>query len=58
MLQKMGEIIQRDFYPDLKKLKAQNEYLDAVGKNDLVKLRELHLKYSGSATPRDRCKTY
>lgn len=43
----MGKIIQRDFFPDLEKLKAQNQYLDAVEKNDVIKLRELYAKYSG-----------
>lgn len=30
------------------KLKAQNEYLDAMERNDLIKLREIYAKYSGS----------
>ncbi|KAF4518871.1 hypothetical protein B566_EDAN006722 [Ephemera danica] len=47
----MGNIIQRDFFPDLEKLKAQNEYLDAVEKNDIQKLRELYAKYSSGARP-------
>ena len=55
----MGKIIQRDFFPDLEKLKAQNEYLDAISTNDIVKLREIYSKYSmrrlssGSASPFD-----
>jgi protein DGCR14 len=53
----MGSIIQRDFFPDLERLKAQNEYLDAVEKNDILKLRELHAKYSsGVRPPTERCK--
>lgn len=43
----MEKIIQRDFFPDLEKLKAQNEYLEAVEKNDVIKIRDLHQKYSG-----------
>lgn len=31
----------------MEKLKAQNQYLDAVEKNDVIKLRELYAKYSG-----------
>lgn len=31
----------------MEKLKAQNDYLDAVEKNDMIKLRELYSKYSG-----------
>lgn len=43
----MSKIIQRDFFPDLEKLKAQNDYLDAVEKNDFPRLREIYAKYSG-----------
>ncbi|XP_052901720.1 splicing factor ESS-2 homolog isoform X2 [Anopheles moucheti] len=45
-LQEMGKIIQRDFFPDLKKLKAQNEYLDALANNDVFKMRQIFSKYS------------
>lgn len=47
-VQELGKIIQKDFFPDLEKLKAQNAYLDAVERNDLIKLREIYAKYSGS----------
>lgn len=47
-IQELGKIIQKDFFPDLEKLKAQNSYLEAVERNDMIKLRELHAKYSGS----------
>lgn len=43
----MSKIIQRDFFPDLEKLKAQNDYLEAIEKNDFVRLREIYAKYSG-----------
>lgn len=52
----MGKIIQRDFFPDLEKLKVQNEYLDAMEKNDVIKMRELHLKYTGKRPPTQRSK--
>ncbi|CAH0396055.1 unnamed protein product [Bemisia tabaci] len=54
-LERMGKIIQRDFFPDLEKLKAQNAYLDAVLHNDVRKLQEVYAKYSsGSKPPTDR----
>lgn len=55
----MGKIIQRDFFPDLEKLKAQNQYLEAVEKNDVIKLRELYAKYSGRRPNdnSDRCES-
>lgn len=52
----MGKIIQRDFFPDLEKLKAQQDYLEAMDRNDLTKLRELHMKYSGRKPPPERSK--
>jgi len=45
-IEKMGEIIQRDFFPYLKKLQAQNQYLDALEQNDINRMRELYTKYS------------
>jgi protein DGCR14 len=50
----VGRIIQRDFFPDLEKLKAQNEYLDAIERNDRMKMRELYMKYSGNRPPTQR----
>ncbi|KAL0266599.1 UNVERIFIED_CONTAM: hypothetical protein PYX00_009096 [Menopon gallinae] len=47
----MGKIIQRDFFPDLEKLKAQNEYLDALSQNDSEKIREIYAKYSSGKRP-------
>lgn len=45
-VRKMGEIIQRDFFPHLDKLQAQNQYLDALEQNDAKRMRELYEKYS------------
>ncbi|CAF1013078.1 unnamed protein product [Adineta ricciae] len=42
----LGHIIERDFFPDIKRLRAQAEYLTALEKNDVVTLREMHAKYS------------
>lgn len=56
-LEEMGKIIQRDFFPDLEKLRAQNEYLDALSQNDSEKIREIYAKYSsGKRPPTERCK--
>ena len=43
---KIEAIIQRDFFPDLKKLKIQAAYMEAMETNDVVKLREIYEKYS------------
>ena len=43
--QNLEKIIVRDFYPDLPKLQAQAEYLDALKNNDVVKLRQIQIKY-------------
>lgn len=40
------KIIETDFFPELSKMKAQSEYYEALEKNDLVKLKELEVKYS------------
>lgn len=45
-IKKMGEIIQRDFFPHLDKLQAQNQYLDALEQNDVKRIREIYEKYS------------
>lgn len=53
-LEKMGEIIERDFFPNLKKLKAQNEYLDAMEQNNITKMREIYEKYSSGCPTTER----
>ncbi|ESO01895.1 hypothetical protein HELRODRAFT_94284 [Helobdella robusta] len=40
------KIIERDFFPDLKKMKAQLQYMDAVERKDVQKMWELQQKYS------------
>ncbi|XP_063833335.1 splicing factor ESS-2 homolog [Ostrinia nubilalis] len=47
----IAKIIQRDFFPDLEKLKAQNEFLEATENKDYSRLREITQKYSGSRPP-------
>uniref|UniRef100_A0A0R3RFA0 Nuclear protein DGCR14 n=1 Tax=Elaeophora elaphi TaxID=1147741 RepID=A0A0R3RFA0_9BILA len=51
-LGRLQEIIARDYFPELPKLKAQKEYLDALAANDLTKIRELQLRYSTKRTIR------
>lgn len=53
-IEKMGKIIQRDFFPNLEKLKAQNEYIDALEHNDTKKMRQLFEKYSFGRPNTDR----
>ncbi|XP_059139031.1 splicing factor ESS-2 homolog [Physella acuta] len=43
--QGISKIIERDFFPDLPKLEAQAEYYEALEKNDLVKLREIQMRF-------------
>jgi protein DGCR14 len=45
-VQDLGHIIERDFFPDIKRLRAQQIYLTALEKNDVVTLRDLYAKYS------------
>ncbi len=45
-VQDLGHIIERDFFPDIKRLRAQQKYLTALEKNDVVTLRDLYAKYS------------
>lgn len=44
--QNLEKIITKDFYPDLPKLEAQAEYLDAVERKDTQKMWELQQKFS------------
>lgn len=53
-IKRMGEIIQRDFFPHLGKLQAQNQYLDALEQNDVKRMRELYEKYSSGRPTTER----
>ncbi|XP_071848446.1 splicing factor ESS-2 homolog [Apostichopus japonicus] len=53
----LEKIIQRDFFPDLPKLKVQKEYLEAKQRNDLVKMRELAFKFAAAGTPQSSMAT-
>ncbi|XP_005185427.2 splicing factor ESS-2 homolog [Musca domestica] len=46
-IEEISKIIQRDFFPDLEKLKAQNEYLDAMEQKDYARMESIRAKYSG-----------
>lgn len=50
--QDLEDIIERDFYPDLPLLKARLEYQEALESNDIVKLRELKMKYESKLDSR------
>eukprot|EP00045_Choanoeca_perplexa_P015780 m.203916 g.203916 ORF g.203916 m.203916 type:complete len:483 (+) comp17078_c0_seq1:1998-3446(+) len=43
-------IIERDFFPQLPKLKAQKDYLDAFERNDTEAMRLITAQYQGSAS--------
>lgn len=53
-IEKMSEIIQKDFFPHLEKLQAQNQYLDALEQNDMNRMRELYAKYSSGRPVTER----
>ncbi|XP_075159093.1 ess-2 splicing factor homolog [Haematobia irritans] len=46
-IEEISKIIQRDFFPDLEKLKAQNDYLDAMEQKDYARMESIRAKYSG-----------
>ena len=45
-IKKLESIIERDFFPDLEKLKIQQAYYEALKNNDSDSLRDLYIKYS------------
>ncbi|KAG0051084.1 DiGeorge syndrome critical region protein 14 [Gryganskiella cystojenkinii] len=47
----LSKIIERDFYPDLAKLKRQHAYLDAVQMNDLERIAATARDLAGNDTP-------
>ncbi|KAL4609619.1 protein DGCR14-like [Arapaima gigas] len=44
----LEKIIQRDFFPDVTKLRAQKDYMEAEENGDLEKMRDIALKYGSS----------
>ena len=45
-VEKVGKIIERDFFPELEKIKAQSEYIDASDRQDTATMRRLEEQYS------------
>ena len=49
-VQSVEKIIAKDFFPDIARLHAQAEFLDAVERKDVQKLWQIHHKYSRPKT--------
>ncbi|XP_034751821.1 splicing factor ESS-2 homolog [Etheostoma cragini] len=49
-IESLEKIIQRDFFPDVTKLQAQKDYLDAEETGDLERMREISIRYGSSLT--------
>jgi len=56
-VEKVEEIIERDFFPELEKLKAQSEYIEARERKDYVTMSRLQEKYSGCRPNTGRLQT-
>ncbi|XP_055063719.2 splicing factor ESS-2 homolog [Misgurnus anguillicaudatus] len=56
-IENLEQIIQRDFFPDVSKLQAQKDYLEAEENGDLERMREIAIKY-GSAMAKYTPRTY
>ncbi|NXS05472.1 ESS2 factor, partial [Oxylabes madagascariensis] len=47
-IESLEKIIQRDFFPDVEKLRAQKDYLEAEENGDLEKMRQIAIKFGSS----------
>ncbi|XP_041826658.1 splicing factor ESS-2 homolog isoform X1 [Melanotaenia boesemani] len=47
-IESLEKIIQRDFFPDVTKLQAQKDYLEAEENGDLERMREISIRYGSS----------
>ncbi|XP_018605025.1 splicing factor ESS-2 homolog [Scleropages formosus] len=54
-VESLEKIIQRDFFPDVTKLRAQKDYLEAEETGDLEKMREIAIKYGSSLVKSTPC---
>ena len=45
-VEKVEEIIERDFFPELEKLKARSDYIDAADRNDTKEMLRLRERFS------------
>lgn len=45
-IEKLEKIIEKDFFPDLERLKVKQAYYEAIKANDYNKIKELHTKYN------------
>ncbi|KAG0229143.1 DiGeorge syndrome critical region protein 14 [Mortierella sp. GBA43] len=50
-IEALGKIIERDFFPDLAKLRRQHAYLDAVEMNDVERIAATAKDIAGNDTP-------
>ncbi|KAH7045550.1 nuclear protein DGCR14 [Linnemannia elongata] len=50
-IEALSKIIERDFFPDLARLKRQHAYLDAVEQNDSVRIQAAARELAGNDTP-------
>lgn len=47
-IENLEKIIQRDFFPDVTKLQAQKDYLEAEETGDVERMREISIRYGSS----------
>jgi protein DGCR14 len=50
---KVEQIVERDFFPELERLKARSDYIDAADRNDTTEMRRLQERFSTGRIPTD-----
>ncbi|KAG0374513.1 hypothetical protein BGX24_010320 [Mortierella sp. AD032] len=53
-IEALSKIIERDFFPDLARLKRQHAYLDAIEQNDTERIKAAARELAGNDTPLDK----